>query len=304
MRRALLFGLAASVSRAVATCYRHPSRETGVSCSSCGRPICPDCMTPTPVGMRCPECARDRTRVRTLRSTRGTSRSATDILIAINVVCFLAEVATGVSLFSGNESGWVFDHGVLFGPALTAHDAYGVGTDQYWRLLTAGFLHASLIHIGLNMLSLWFVGRVLEPAIGRLNFLAIYFASLFAGSFGALLFQPDIPTLGASTAIFGIFGALIVVANARHIPLWQSGLMPVLVLNFVFTLTYPDVSVGGHLGGLVAGLICGWLVVEVHERRGKQRLALAGCALVAVLSIVASLAVASGTGLTPNGLTL
>lgn len=238
-----------------------------------------------------------------------TRHSATDILIAINVIAFLAEVATGVSLFSGNQAGWVFDHGVLYGPAISGNFRFPAGfpyagRDQYWRLLTAGFLHASLIHIGLNMVSLWFVGRALEPAIGRANFLAIYFASLFAGSFGALLFQPDIPTLGASTAIFGIFGALIVVASARHIPLWQSGLMPILVINFVFTLTYADVSLGGHLGGFIGGLICGWFVVELHERRGRQRLALAGCAAIGIISIVAAILVASGTGLTPNGFTL
>ncbi|HWD64047.1 MAG TPA: rhomboid family intramembrane serine protease [Solirubrobacteraceae bacterium] len=265
-------------------------------------------MTPTSVGMRCPECARDRTKVRTMHRSRGRwgagSRSATEILIAINVIVFLAEVVTGVSLFSGTEGGWVYIHGVLFGPALTSHDPYGAGTDQFWRLLTAGFLHASLIHIGLNMLSLWFVGRVLEPGIGRRNFVAIYFASLFAGSFGALLFQPRIPTLGASTAIFGIFGALIVVANARRIPVWQSGLMPVLLLNFVFTLTYAGVSIGGHLGGLIGGVLCGYLVIELDERRGKKGLALAGCALVAVVSIAAGIAVAGGTGLTPNGFTL
>ena len=263
-------------------------------------------MTPTSVGMRCPECARDRTRVRTMRSrSRGGTRSATEILIALNVIVFLAEVATGVALFSGSYGGWVYNHGVLFGPALTAHDPVpGIGTHQYWRLLTAGFLHASLIHIGLNMMSLWFIGRVLEPGIGRRNFLAIYFASLFAGSFGAMVFDPLQPVLGASTAIFGIFGALIVVANARGIPLWQSGLLPVLLLNFVFTLTYPGISIGGHVGGLIAGLICGYLVVEFGERRGKSWIPLAGCAAVAVLSIIGAIAVAGGSGLAPHGFTL
>ena len=260
-------------------------------------------MTPTPVGMRCPECARDRTRVRTLRTPR-TTRSITEILIGINVLVFLAEVATGVTLFGGTDSGWVYDHGVLFGPALTSHDPFGFGTHEYWRLLTSGFMHASLIHIGMNMLSLWFVGRVLEPGIGRASFLAVYFASLFAGSFGALLFQPGIPTLGASTAVFGIFGALIVVANARHIPVWQSGLLPILALNFLFTLTYRGISLGGHLGGLIGGLICGWLVVEVAERRRQPTLALAGCALVAGISIIGGIAVAGATGLTPGGLTI
>jgi membrane associated rhomboid family serine protease len=254
--------------------------------------------------MRCPECARDRTKVRTLRSSRGTTRSATEILIGINVVVFLAEVATGVSLFNGTYGGWIYLHGVLFGPALTSHDPANIGTDQYWRLLTAGFLHASLIHIGLNMVSLWFVGRVLEPGIGKRNFLAIYFASLFAGSFGAMVFDPIQPVLGASTAIFGIFGALIVVANARGIPLWQSGLLPVLVLNFVFTLTYPGISIGGHVGGLVGGLLCGWLVVEFDERRSKSLIALGGCVLVAVVCIAGAIAVAGGTGIAPNGFTL
>jgi membrane associated rhomboid family serine protease len=262
-------------------------------------------MTPTPVGMRCPECARERTKVRTMR-TPSFGYSATQLLIAINVAFFIAELATGVT-GSGTDSGWVYSHGALFGSALTAHNPNPApfnGDHQYWRLITSGFLHASLIHIALNMLSLFFVGRVLEPAIGRANFLAVYFASLLAGSFGALLFEPNVPTLGASTAIFGIFGALIVVAYRRGIPLWQSGLLPILAINLVFTLTVSDISVGGHLGGLVAGVICGWFVVELGERRRRPGLALAGCALVAILSIAGALAVAGGTGLTPNGITL
>ncbi len=216
----------------LAVCYRHPSRETGVSCSSCGRPICPDCMTPTSVGMRCPECARERTKARSLpRRAPGQTMSwsspirewsVTQYLITINVIIFVAEVATGVPLLSGRYGGWVWSNGVLYGPALTH------GNHQYWRLLSSGFLHASLIHIALNMLSLWFIGRMLEPAIGGLNFFAIYMASLLAGSFGALLFEPGVPTLGASTAIFGVFGALIVVAHARRISIWQSGLGPML----------------------------------------------------------------------------
>jgi membrane associated rhomboid family serine protease len=281
----------------MAVCYRHSSRETGVSCSNCGRPICPDCMTPTSVGMRCPECARERTKARTLRSVAHRP-IVTEVLIAINAVVFLAEVATGVTLSGSVDSGWVYYHGALFGPYMTH------GYHQYWRLLTAGFLHASLIHIALNMVFLYFIGRTLEPAIGNLNFAVIYFTSLLAGSFGALLFQPDVPTLGASTACFGIFGALIVVAHDRHIPIWQSGLGPTLLINLVFTLTISNISIGGHLGGLVAGLITGWLVVEFGERRRQEKLALAGCAAVAVVSVLGAIAVAGGHGLTPHGLTL
>jgi membrane associated rhomboid family serine protease len=253
-------------------------------------------MTPTPVGMRCPECARDRTRVRTLRPPSVPTRSVTDILIGLNIVAFLAELATGVTL-GGTDKGWVYEHGALAGPLLTG------GHHEYWRLLTSGFLHAGLVHIALNMLSLWFVGRALEPVIGPRNFLAVYLASLLAGSFGALLFEPDVPTLGASTAIFGVLGALIVVAHSRRISIWQSGLGFWLLLNLMWTFTQSDISVGGHLGGLVGGLITGWLVTEYAERRGRPQVAQAGCLFVAAASVAAAIAVAGGTGLTPHGTT-
>src|SRR5947209_14872108 len=187
----------------MAVCYRHSSRETGVSCSSCGRPICPDCMTPTSVGMRCPECARDRTRVRTVRSVSAGRYTVTQALIVLNVVAFLIETAGGAPL-AGGSGGTIWNHGVLFGPAISGHNPYPffTGTHQYWRLVTSGFLHDGFFHIAINMLSLYFVGNALEPAIGRLNFAMVYFVSLLGGSFGALLFTPIAPTVGASGAIF------------------------------------------------------------------------------------------------------
>jgi membrane associated rhomboid family serine protease len=253
-------------------------------------------MTPTPVGMRCPECARDRTRVKTMRTLPSTPL-ATRALIALNVIVFLAETATGSTL-SGGASGTVYEHGALFGPLMAG------GHHEYWRLVTSGFLHAGLFHIAVNMLSLFFVGSALEPAVGRVNFVAIYFVSLLTGSFGALLFSPDIPTLGASGAIFGIFGALIVVANRRGISIWQSGLGVWLVLNLVLSVSVSGISLGGHLGGLVGGLVAGWLVVELGERRAKRAVALAGCAVLAAVSVVAAVAVAGDQGLAPNGLHL
>ena len=143
---------------------------------------------------------------------------------------------------------------------------------------------------------------MLEPAIGRVNFAVIYVASLFAGSFGALLFQPDSVTVGASGAIFGVFGALIVVARARGIPIWQTGLGTMLVLNLLFSVTFSGISLGGHLGGLIGGLISGLLVVELGERRRMRPLAIAGCVLIAVISIAGGIAVAGSTGLAPNGI--
>jgi membrane associated rhomboid family serine protease len=282
----------------MATCYRHPSRETGVSCSSCGRPICPDCMTPTSVGMRCPECARDRTKVKTVRS--APSRPVvTQALIAINVIVFVAETASGASLGGVGQGrvGTVYEHGALWGPLITQnHD--------YYRLLTSGFLHDGVLHILFNMVFLYFMGAMLEPAIGRLNFGVVYFVSLLAGSFGALLFEPQAVTVGASGACFGVLGALIVVAHYRGISIWQSGLAMILIINIVFDLSVSGISIGGHIAGAVAGAICGWLIIELGERRRMPAAALAGCVAVAVISVFAAIAVAGGHGLTPNGITI
>jgi membrane associated rhomboid family serine protease len=271
-------------------------------------------MTPTSVGMRCPECARQKTQIRRMPTGPGLvgvdRYSVTNILIAINVVVFIAELLTGVTL-GGDDKGSVFFHGALYGPSISGKFTFGpgfpaglAGHHQYWRLLTSGFLHEGLIHIGLNMLSLWFVGRVLEPGIGKANFLAVYFASLLAGSFGALAFQPQQPTVGASTAIFGIFGALIVVAYRRGIPIWQSGLAPILLINLFFDLTVSNISIGGHIGGLAAGVICGFAVTDLAERRRKPTWAYGVCLVVAVVSVAGAIAVAGGTGLTPTGFTI
>jgi membrane associated rhomboid family serine protease len=259
-------------------------------------------MTPTPVGMRCPECSRERTKVKTARAIRSPALgrySVTQILIAINVLVFLAETATGTPL-GGVGSGGVgtlYIHGALFGP-------YVVHLHEYYRLLTSGFLHDGLLHILFNMVFLYFVGPSLELAIGKLNFVAVYFASLLAGSFGALLFSPAIPTVGASGALFGLLGALVVVAHYRGISIWSSGLGPTLLINVVFSLTMSDISIGGHVGGFVGGLICGVMYMELVDRRRMRKAFLVGCVLVAAVSVVAAIAVAGGAGIAPNGLSI
>lgn len=268
-------------------------------------------MTPTSVGMRCPECAGQRVEVRRARRTGMNATfarpaslsdprtwSVTQILIVINVIVFLWEVLGGTSLGGSTVAGYAFEHGALYGP-LMSH-----GYHQYWRLITSSFLHESIFHIGLNMLSLWFVGRSLEPAIGKVYFAAVYFTAALAGAFGSLAFSPQIPALGASGAIFGVFAALIMVAHARRIPLMSSGLVPMLVLNLVFTLTVPGVSIGDHIGGVLAGFATGWLVTEYGERRNKRAIVLTGCLLIAVVSVAGAIAVAGGTGLLPNGSTI
>jgi membrane associated rhomboid family serine protease len=252
-------------------------------------------MTPTPVGMRCPECSRERTKVKTIRSPPSTP-TVTQALIAINVIVFVAETATGAPL-GGGGGGSVYIHGLLFGPAISQGHEYG-------RLLYAGFLHDGLLHILFNMVFLFFMGRMLEPAIGRLNFAVVYFASLFAGSFGALLFEPLGYTVGASGACFGVLGALMVVAYYRGISIWQSGLGLTLAINIIFSLSVPGISIGGHVGGVIGGALCGWLIVELGERRRMRAAAIAGCVLVAVVSIAAAIAVAGSHGLTPNGINI
>ncbi|HET6447554.1 MAG TPA: rhomboid family intramembrane serine protease, partial [Conexibacter sp.] len=208
------------------TCYRHPTRETGVACSNCGRPICTDCMTSTTVGMRCPECAKQRTRVMRPRSMAAAAPVATQAIVAINVVAYLAELFTGRG-FGSIESGTVFQHGALLGPLVASGD--------WWRVVTSGFLHASFLHVAFNLVFIWFIGRSLEPAIGTARFVVVYAASLLCGSLGVLLLEPNAVAVGASGAAFGLMGALIVEARSRGIDLWATGLIQIALLNFAFT---------------------------------------------------------------------
>lgn len=279
----------------MATCYRHPSRETGVSCSNCGRPICTDCMTPTSVGMRCPECAQQKTKVRRVAKTPTggiTTRRpvATYTIIAINVVAFLAQLATGSGGFSGAESGRVFQDGVLFGP-------YVHFNHDYWRLLTSGFLHANFLHIALNMWFIYAIGSALEPAIGRTRYVALYVTTLLCGSFGVMLLQPDVAALGASGAAFGLLGALIVEARSRGINLWQSGLLLTALINFAFTFTVSGISIGAHVGGFVGGLLVGFVYDRADRRRLPQALALGFCVVVVVAAVLGAIALSGGGNL-------
>jgi len=264
------------------TCYRHSRRETGVACSSCGRPICPDCMTPTPVGMRCPECARQKTKVRTAATLTGAPQLAY-VLIAINVIAWLAMVASGAPLTG--VGGSVYQHGALFGPYVARGD--------WWRIVSGGFLHAGIIHIALNMYFLYFLGMILEPMIGRLRFGVIYAVSLLGGSFAVMLFSPNTPTVGASAAVFGLMGAAIIAMRQRGIDPWQSGLGITLVLNLGITFLNPSISKAGHVGGLVAGLLVGYLFFMVADRRrSAAKPILAGCIVLAVALFVGAVVVA------------
>jgi membrane associated rhomboid family serine protease len=258
-------------------CYRHPDRETGVACSNCGRPICPDCMTTTSVGMRCPECASQTTRVR--RVTRDSDTpTLTYILIGLNVAVALGGFLSGANTTGGGlGSSTLIDDGSL--------SRATIANGEYYRLITAGFLHAGLLHLAFNMFSLWILGGLLEPAVGRLRFGLIYFVSLLAGSFGALLLEPTAPTVGASGAIFGLMGAAVVVMRNSGISVMQSGLGFWLGLNLLFTFTAANISIGGHLGGLIGGGVAALCLYDLRDRLRVP--AIAANALTVVLGALA-----------------
>ena len=265
------------------TCYRHPGRETGVSCSNCSRPICPDCMTSTPVGMRCPECARQKTQVRTIRSLE---RDPT-ITYAVIGICVVAWLGSLISAAGGGTSL----------NSLGAVSRSELAEGEVWRLVTSGFLHDARnpIHLLFNMLALWILGGMLEPAVGRLRFALIFAVSLLAGSFGAVLLEPVRGTVGASGAVFGLMGAAIVVMRNRGINPMESGLALWLGLNLLITFTIPTISIGGHLGGLAGGVLAALVLFELGDRvRGIPRpLPAVLTAAIGVLAVVGALGVSA-----------
>jgi membrane associated rhomboid family serine protease len=262
------------------TCYRHYDRETGVACSNCERPICSDCMTTTPVGMRCPECARDRTQVRSLQSLERRP-TLTYALIGVNVV-----VAIGVFL----GGGLLLDYGAV--------SRETVASGEVWRILTAGFLHVpgNPLHLLFNMFALYILGGLLEPAIGRLRFALIYFVSLLAGSFGALVLQPTGFTIGASGAVFGMMSAAIVVMRNRGVSPMESGLGVWLGLNLAITFLIPGISIGGHIGGPVGGGLAALLLFEIGDRvRVPAVVPAAAVAALGALAVAGSLAISAAS---------
>ncbi|MGH2907142.1 MAG: rhomboid family intramembrane serine protease [Solirubrobacterales bacterium] len=269
-------------------CYRHPNRETNVACSSCGKPICPDCMTPSPVGMRCPDCAGERTRVITAAQVGDQSAVAalwreaplTTILIAINLVAFIAELVSGYPLspFPSNVQGDVLLHGVFFGPA--------IADGEWWRVITSGFLHFGLIHIGFNMYLLYVLGKMLEPEIGSVRYGIVYLSALLAGSLGSIILEPGTPSAGASGAIFGLMGLAIVIARARGLNDAVKQIGVLIGINLLITFGYSGISKGAHLGGLLGGALAGVVLFELDERRhvfGRNKWA--GTLIIALFAI-------------------
>lgn len=291
------------------TCYRHPDREAHIRCQRCGKVICPDCMRPAAVGFQCPDCVKEgakstrsgRTAYGGLRPTDASVTSG--VLIALNVAVWLGIVLTG-----GN-GGRVIDYLVLRTQALcqvglnagdiskAACDAQGgtylpgVVDGAYWQLVTSMFAHERIWHIAFNMFALWVLGPQLETAIGRARFLALYLLSGLAGSAVVLWAAPEYSfggTLGASGAIFGLMGALGVLAlkvggDVRGVATWVA-------INFAITFLIPNISWQGHLGGFVGGAAIG--AILIYAPRGPRRtlVQVVGVTSVALLIVAAILA--------------
>jgi len=267
-------------------CYRHPDRETRVSCSECGRGICPDCMVYAPVGIRCPDhSGQPKGAARVVHNVqRSTSRNPTIVtmtLIGINVGIYLLQLAGGAPV-SGN-GGWIFEHGALAMRRIASDgQIVGLAEGEWWRLLTAAFLHYGPIHLGLNMLALWWIGRPLESYLGSLRYLLLYLVSGLAGSAGALLATPNGVTVGASGAIFGILGAAIVLERQGTYVLGGAAL-PLLIVNLAFTFAVPGISIGGHLGGAIGGA----LAILAMSRFGKGSAAYSRIDALSIASLLA-----------------
>jgi membrane associated rhomboid family serine protease len=273
-------------------CYRHPDRETGLSCSECGRPICYECMTPAPVGIRCPEHSGKPQGIQ--KVTRAAERAVTGVggrrmnavtigLIAANVLVAIVELASGSNASFTNNS--IFEKGSLFASGFVSANGQllGVAHGQWWRLFTAMFLHASFFHLAVNMYSLYFVGSIMEQVIGRWRFLLLYLASGLAGSAGALVLSPLTPTVGASGAIFGVLGGLFILERRRHIATGGQ-VAGLIVLNLVITFAFAgSISVGGHIGGLIGGSL---LMIALLQFRRSTLYSIASVLALSAASVI------------------
>ncbi|GAA3752695.1 rhomboid family intramembrane serine protease [Microbacterium kribbense] len=263
-------------------CYRHPDRQSFVLCQRCLRTICPECQTQAPVGVICPQCLRDQQQAatpgqrRAQRRWRGGSARAATIapvdhrplatyaIIAVTVFVYLTQLVPNSPVEQ-----WLLLWGGYLIPSL--------GHFEPWRLLTVLFVHSGWLHIGLNMLALWMIGRILEPLLGRSRFVVLYLIAGIGGSMGAVLLAPTVPVVGASGAIFGLFGALLIIG--RHIGANVTGIAVIIGINFAYpfvigilsgSMAAVQISWQAHLGGLVAGCVVGFIYTRTRAIRRRR----------------------------------
>lgn len=277
----------------VTTCFRHPDRRAGVTCQRCGRPICASCMIQASVGFQCPDCVKGtKQKVYNAANIHTANRPwVTYALIGVNTAVFavgavLAQISSAPSLTR------------LGGLVVRVHyrgetSPEGVAVGEWYRMFTSGFLHANIIHLAMNMLVLYIIGNQLEQALGRWKYLGLYLASLMAGAFAVVAFSPGpIPTVGASGAIYGLFGVAFVYQRSLGVDPWKSGLGGLILINLVFTFAVPGISIAGHLGGLVGGAAVAFLVFALERRISSKALAFGACAAISAALFAGGIAVA------------
>ncbi|MGP3967820.1 rhomboid family intramembrane serine protease [Streptomyces sp. 6N223] len=277
----------------VASCYRHPDQETGIRCARCDRPICPACMIAAPVGYQCPECVHGSDAARAARAARprtvaGAPVAAapglvTKIIIGLNVAVFLMALAAGDRFVTDLD---------LVGYFSTPWGSEGVADGEWYRMLTSAFLHDRIWHIGLNMLALWFLGPPLEAALGRTRYVALYLISALAGSTLAYLLTPaDQGSLGASGAIYGLFGATAVLM--RRLNHDMRPIVVLLAINLVLSFTWSNISWQAHIGGLIAGTAIAYAMVHAPRERRTLVQALACAALLLIIAVACAVRTAA-----------
>ncbi|MFI6048209.1 rhomboid family intramembrane serine protease [Nocardia sp. NPDC051321] len=268
------------------TCVRHPQRPTGLACTRCGRPACPECLRPAAVGQHCVDCLRQEQRevapVRTVAgapAARASLPYVTYALIAVNVAVFAITAAQSKSLLE-NRTSALFHDWVLFPPL--------VGHGEWFRVIGSGFLHYGPIHLLLNMFALYVIGRDTELVLGRLRYLAVYLASLLGGSAAVMVFSQDTSTAGASGAVYGLFGAItVILIRLRQNP---NQMLILIGINVFISFSLPGISLFGHLGGLAAGTLAtlGILFLPTWLRAKSQETArLIGWVAVALVALIA-----------------
>ncbi|MER7078909.1 Membrane associated serine protease, rhomboid family [Saccharopolyspora kobensis] len=264
------------------TCVRHPDRPTGLRCTRCERPACPECLRDASVGQHCVDCvAQGQRGMRQPVTVAGARLPAKPILvpvlIAVNVVIF-ALTAVQAGSIGANFTAPLFDEFALW-PILVAGG-------QWWRLLTAGFLHIGLLHLAMNMIALWVIGRDLELLLGRLRFIAVYLLSLLGGSAAVFLFGDEVtPVAGASGAVYGLMGGIAIAALRLKVSL--RPVLVVIALNIVASVVIPGISLLGHIGGLVLGVLAtGALVYAPRNRQVLIQAGALGALLLVLLAVV------------------
>ena len=266
----------------VQVCTWHPDRVTGLHCTRCGRPACPECLTPASVGFHCRACvAESRSTQRVARTVAGAVHGqqprVTAVLIGLNVLVFVIVAVQARSL--DNFGGSSVYNGSLMVPMYVAGG-------EWWRVVSSGFLHLSILHIALNMLALYFIGLGLERVLGRWRYIAVYLLSLLGGSASVMLFAGVTSgSAGASGAIFGLMGALLVTLKRLNLDLRQAGF--IIVINLVATFAIPGISWQAHVGGLVVGALVGWAMVYAPaHRRGAWQIGTCVAVLVVLVAIL------------------